>query len=120
MFCTLTGAPLDSSCVRQLLTLLAGKAGNDKRVHALWFRHTHAGELAREGRDHLGHRSLATTDRYLRDIAPKNASNAAGPAVGGIPGDFLMATDPRPPPWGWWPPQNTPAPACQGPWRAEG
>jgi site-specific recombinase XerD len=82
LFCTLAGAPLDSSYVRQLLPRLAGKAGIEKRVHAHGFRHTHAAELAREGqpvnliRDQLGHRSLATTDRYLRDIAPEERLNA--------------------------------------------
>jgi integrase len=56
--------------------------GLDKRVHAHGLRHTHAAELAREGqpinliRDQLGHRSLATTDRYLRDIAPEERLNA--------------------------------------------
>lgn len=82
LFCTLAGQPLDSSYVRQLLPRLAGKAGIEKRVHAHGFRHTHAAELAREGqpvnliRDQLGHRSLATTDRYLRDIAPEERLNA--------------------------------------------
>lgn len=77
LFCTLTGPPLDPSYVRRLLPRLATKAGIDKRVHAHGLRHTHAAELARENkpinliRDQLGHRSLATTDRYLRDIAPE-------------------------------------------------
>jgi integrase len=55
---------------------LAARAGIDKRVHAHGLRHTHAAELAREGipvnmiQAQLGHESLATTDRYLRHIAP--------------------------------------------------
>ena len=82
LFCTLTGQPLDPSYVRRLLPRLAERAGIDKRVHAHGLRHTHAAELAREGqpinliRDQLGHRSLATTDRYLRDIAPEERLNA--------------------------------------------
>ena len=49
----------------------------DKRVHAHGLRHTHAAELAEEGHPinlvqaQLGHSSLATTDRYLRHIAPR-------------------------------------------------
>ncbi len=75
-FCTLSGGPLDASYVRQLLPRLARRAGIDKRVHAHGLRHTHAAELAEEGyptnfiQDQLGHSSLATTDRYLRHIAP--------------------------------------------------
>jgi integrase len=58
--------------VRTLLPRLARKAGVEKRVHAHGLRHTHAHDLAREGkpahliRDQLGHSSLSTTDRYLR------------------------------------------------------
>ena len=82
LFCTLTGGPLDPSYVRRLLPRLAARAGVDKRVHAHGLRHTHAAELAREGkpinliRDQLGHHSLATTDRYLRDIAPEERLTA--------------------------------------------
>jgi integrase/recombinase XerD len=76
LFCRLDGGPLDQSYVRHLLRRLAGKAGIDKRVHPHGLRHTYAAELAREGvpmnvlRDALGHSTLATTDRYLRDVAP--------------------------------------------------
>ena len=47
-----------------------------KRVHPHGLRHTHAVQLANEGvplhliRDQLGHASLATTDAYLRRLAP--------------------------------------------------
>ncbi len=74
--CTLSGGPLDETYVRQLLHRLARRGGIDKRVHAHGLRHTHAAELAEEGypmnfiQDQLGHSSLATTDRYLRHIAP--------------------------------------------------
>lgn len=76
VFCTLSGGALCTSYVRHLLRRLAVKAGVERRVHPHALRHTHAAELAREGvpiniiRDALGHTSLATTDRYLRDVAP--------------------------------------------------
>jgi site-specific recombinase XerD len=76
LFCTLAGEGLDDSYVRRLLPRLAARAGIDKRVHAHGLRHTHAAELAGEGvpmnlvQAQLGHASLATTDRYLRHIAP--------------------------------------------------
>jgi len=76
VFCTLAGEPLDSSYVRRLLPRLARRSGIDKRVHAHGLRHAHAAELAAEGvpvnvvQQQLGHGSLATTDRYLRHIAP--------------------------------------------------
>jgi site-specific recombinase XerD len=76
LFCTLAGRPLKPSYVRMLLPRLAAKAGIEKRVHPHGLRHTHAAELAAEGmplnlvQAQLGHSSLATTDRYLRHIAP--------------------------------------------------
>jgi integrase/recombinase XerD len=76
LFCKLDGGPLQQSYVRHLLRRLAEKTGIDKRVHPHGLRHTYAAELAREGvpmnllRDALGHSTLATTDRYLRDVAP--------------------------------------------------
>ncbi len=62
---------------RALFPRLAKKAGIEKRVHAHGLRHTHAFELACEGHPlhliqaQLGHSSLATTDRYLRHLAPR-------------------------------------------------
>jgi integrase/recombinase XerD len=59
-----------------LLPRLAVKEGIEKRVHPHGLRHTHAAELAAEAvplnlvQAQLGHSSLATTDRYLRHIAP--------------------------------------------------
>jgi site-specific recombinase XerD len=82
LFCTLRGDALDASYVRRLLPRLASKAGIDKRVHPHGLRHTHAAELASEGvpvnlvQAQLGHASLATTDRYLRHIAPAALVNA--------------------------------------------
>ena len=54
----------------------------DKRVHAHGLRHAHAAELVAEGvpvnviQQQLGHGSLATTDRYLRHIAPRERVEA--------------------------------------------
>ncbi len=82
LFCTLGGRPLESSYVRTLLPRLARKAGLEKRVHPHGLRHTHAAELAAEGKPvnliqaQLGHASLATTDRYLRHIAPQQLVDA--------------------------------------------
>ncbi len=77
-FCTLQGQPLKPSYVRTLLPRLADKVGLEKRVHPHGLRHTHSYELMMEGvpvpviQQQLGHASLATTDRYLRHIAPKD------------------------------------------------
>jgi site-specific recombinase XerD len=77
IFCTLDGRELDASYVRHLLPRLAARAGIEKRVHAHGLRHTHAAELAAERtplnviQAQLGHENLATTDRYLRHIAPQ-------------------------------------------------
>ena len=64
--------------MRAHLPRLARKAG----VHAHGLRHSHAAELAAEGfpvnlvQAQLGHASLATTDRYLRHIAPQQLNDA--------------------------------------------
>ncbi len=77
LFSTLDGRRLDASYVRRLLPRLAARAGIEKRVHAHGLRHAHAAELVAEGvpvnvvQQQLGHGSLATTDRYLRHIAPR-------------------------------------------------
>ena len=69
---------MKGSYVRTLLPRLADKAGIEKRVHPHGLRHTHAFELMMEGvpvpiiQQQLGHASLATTDRYLRHIAPRD------------------------------------------------
>ena len=78
LFCTLAGRQLKPSYVRTMLVRVAGKAGIEKRVHPHGLRHTHSYELMMEGvpvpviQQQLGHASLATTDRYLRHIAPKD------------------------------------------------
>jgi site-specific recombinase XerD len=76
LFCTLAGGPLSANQVRQMVKRRAAKAGLEKRVHPHGLRHTHAAELVAEGvpvnviQKQLGHASLATTDVYLRHIAP--------------------------------------------------
>ena len=62
--------------IRVLFPRLGRQAGIANRVHAHGFRHTHAAELRAEGVDigiiskQLGHRTIATTARYLDHIAP--------------------------------------------------
>ena len=78
VFCTLDGNGLKPSYVRTMLNRLADRAAIEKRVHPHGLRHTHSFELMMEGvpvpviRQQLGHASLATTDRYLRHLAPKD------------------------------------------------
>lgn len=82
LFCTLEGRPLKPSYVRTMLARLAGRAGIDKRVHPHGLRHTMAYEVMMEGvavpiiQKQLGHASLATTERYLQHIAPKDLIEA--------------------------------------------
>jgi site-specific recombinase XerD len=76
VFCTLRGAPLKPSYIRAMFPRLARRAGIEKRVHAHGLRHTHAAELAAENvpmnviARQLGHRSVATTSRYIDHIQP--------------------------------------------------
>lgn len=76
LFCTLDGRRMSDRYVRNMLKRLAAKAGIEKRVHPHGLRHSHAAELAAEHvpvntiQQQLGHESLATTDRYLKHIAP--------------------------------------------------
>jgi site-specific recombinase XerD len=77
LFCTLKGEPIESAYIRALLPRLGRKAGIAKRCHAHGLRHSAACDLAREGVElriisaALGHSSLATTDTYLRHLAPQ-------------------------------------------------
>jgi integrase len=76
VFCQCNGRRLEASYVRTMLPRLGRRAGIEKRVHAHGMRHTHAAEMRSEGIDigiiskQLGHRSIATTARYLDHIAP--------------------------------------------------
>ena len=78
LFCTLRGDPVNARYVRAMLRRMAERAGIEKRVHPHGLRHTHAFELANEGtplhviQHQLGHGSLATTDRYIRHLAPRD------------------------------------------------
>ncbi len=82
VFCTLAGGRMGDAYVRVLLPRLGRRAGIEKRVHAHGFRHTHAAQLRVEGVDigiiskQLGHRSIATTARYLDHIAPQQVIEA--------------------------------------------
>ena len=75
---------MNPSHVRTLLRRLADRVGIDKRVHPHGLRHTHAYELMMEGvpmpiiQQQLGHVSLATTDRYLSHIAPRQVIETMG------------------------------------------
>ena len=82
LFVSATGAPLQTSYLRQLLPWLARRAGIRRRVHPHALRHTFARELYDEGvrlreiQLCLGHRSLATTENYLRSIGATEAVSA--------------------------------------------
>lgn len=86
LFCVIRrgtrGRALHPARVRELLAHRAAKAGLDRRVHPHALRHTHASELSLEGvpvdviRRQLGHRSLATTQRYLDHLSPAEVIRA--------------------------------------------
>lgn len=82
LFCSRTGRRLLTSYVRATVKRLAARAGVEKRVHPHVFRHTHARELVEAGvplsliRDQLGHSNIATTDAYLRTVAPSQRIEA--------------------------------------------
>lgn len=83
VFCTISqpapGGHLWATNVRDKMKLLGARAGIEKRIHPHGLRHTHALELELEGRplrvikEQLGHQHFATTERYLRRIAPGEA-----------------------------------------------
>ena len=74
VFCTLSGGPVSQIQVRAMLKRRARRAGVERRVHPHAFRHTHAFEMANEGKplhviqSQLGHSSLATTSRYVQHL----------------------------------------------------
>ncbi len=80
LFCTLSrtaiGRPLNPSYVRNWCKRLARQAGLDKRVHPHGMRHTLAVEMVHENiplseiQTALGHANAATTDTYLKGVAP--------------------------------------------------
>jgi site-specific recombinase XerD len=78
LFCTLQGRPLHPSYARTALHRLGERAGIEKRCHPHGLRHTMSFELMMEGvpvpviQKQLGHASLATTERYLDHLAPRD------------------------------------------------
>ena len=78
LFCTLKGKALKPSYVRTMSVRLTDRAGIERRVHPHGLRHTHGFGLMMEGvpvpaiQQQFGHASLATTDRSLRHLAPKD------------------------------------------------
>jgi site-specific recombinase XerD len=86
LICTITrphaGQSVYASVLREALKDAAVRAGIEKRVHPHGFRHAFASELAREkvGIRHiqrlLGHKSIATTERYLGGLTPWEAIDA--------------------------------------------
>jgi site-specific recombinase XerD len=82
LFCTLAGAPLSATYIRDLLKRQAAKAGIEKRVHPHGLRHTFANELRAKGVDVviisklLGHSSIAVTVRYLDHLTNHQAVEA--------------------------------------------
>jgi site-specific recombinase XerD len=79
VFCSVRRPPgerLSWQAVDQMVKRRAAKAGLEQRVHLHGLRHSHAHELAKAGvkvtdiQQQLGHENLATTQAYLRKIAP--------------------------------------------------
>lgn len=70
------GRPISQRYARTAIARVGERAGIEKRVHPHGLRHSLATALAEEGvplhviSAQLGHSSTATTDRYLRKIAP--------------------------------------------------
>jgi len=82
LFCNSSGKPLTTSAVRRLMARLGRRAGLERRVHAHALRHSFAVQAVRAGlalpivQAALGHASLATTDRYVRHVAPEELLEA--------------------------------------------
>jgi site-specific recombinase XerD len=83
VFCTLAGARVSTSYVRQLMPRLARRAGIERRCNPHSLRHTMAAEMRDEGapldriQAQLGHASLDGTSHYLRRIAPTDLADGA-------------------------------------------
>lgn len=73
-FTTSAGQGLITSQIRRTVSLAGKRAGLNRRVHPHAFRHTFAKDLYLAGvgvleiQEALGHRSVDTTLRYLKDI----------------------------------------------------
>lgn len=79
LFCTRRGGRLQTSFMRRKIKVFAKHAGIRRRVHPHALRHTFARELTEEGVNLrliqilLGHRSLATTEVYVRSLGDPEA-----------------------------------------------
>jgi site-specific recombinase XerD len=84
LFPTLQGKPLNARYVRALVARLGRRAGIERRCHPHALRHSHASELAREGKplhlisQQLGHSDLSTTSRYIAKLSPQELSDGLG------------------------------------------
>lgn len=86
LFCVISkptiGQPMHAAYVRDLMKVLARKAGIEKRVHYHGLRHTYAAHLMDSGvpihyiRRMLGHSSIAITERYADHINPAQVVEA--------------------------------------------
>jgi len=89
VFISSTADCLTDAYCRRLLAGLGRSAGILRRVHPHGLRHTHAAELRAEGVDigiiskQLGHRSIATTARYLDHVAPRDVIKAIAQRTSG-------------------------------------
>ena len=70
------GRPLQPRYVRAALARIGARAELTKRIHPHGLRHSLASDMADSGasvyeiKDQLGHKSLATTDRYIHTLRP--------------------------------------------------
>lgn len=77
LFCTSTGAQIQTSHMRRLVATLGHRAGIRKRTHCHGLRHSCASEMVREGlalhivQAQLGHARASTTATYIARIAPE-------------------------------------------------
>ena len=74
LFCTRDGLPLEASYVRRLIARLGREAGIEGVVNARTLRESYAAARLADGatvedlRDELGHASLASTQRFVRQL----------------------------------------------------
>ena len=82
VFCTRQGRKLSTGYIRNMLKLLATKAGIERRIHPHALRHAFAVELLYESvplnmiQAQLGHSNLAVTSNYLAHVSPKDLNAA--------------------------------------------
>ena len=84
LFCTRDGLPLEASYVRRLVARLGREAEIDGIVNARRLRESYAAARIAEGasaqdlRDALGHTSIASTQRYVRQLGTVAATEHPG------------------------------------------